>query len=254
MADKGLAGDASNAVCAGHWLAAWARGGAMLGTMSSRQAGYERKWRTAGIAVAYLKAREHVEAADRAVIEQWLDRLADAVEADYGRPKSRNNHYYWAGFAAAAVGTATGSARHLGYASEAFNDGLSAIAADGTLPGEMARKVRALHYNAYALAPLVLMAELAALRGEDWYARHGGAIHRLAAAVRGGVHDPAGFARKAGVPTVEAPTGGVFAWRAFYAARFPARWPDPLEGTLNYPWYGGDCGLAAEVWIKRQGK
>jgi hypothetical protein len=43
MEDKALAGDAASAACAGRWLVVWAKGGAMLGHMSSQQAVIERK-------------------------------------------------------------------------------------------------------------------------------------------------------------------------------------------------------------------
>ena len=208
MTDLALAGDAEAAACAGRWMAIWAKGGAMLGAMSSRQAEVERKWRTAGLAVGYLKVRATIDPADRAAIDAWMDELADRVVADQGWPAKRNNHVYWAGFAAGAVGTATGTARHLEYARRAYDAGLSDIRPDGTLPMELARRQKALDYTNYALAPLVMLAELASLRGEDWYAHDDSAIHRLAARVLSGLRDPKAFARLAGEPSVEAPRGG----------------------------------------------
>lgn len=251
LSDAGLAGDASASRCAGQWMAAWARGGAMLGTMSSRQAGYERKWRTAGIAMAYLKAKPGIEPADRAVIEPWLQQLADHVISDYGRPKDPNNHYYWAGFAAGAVGSATQSPRLLAYASQAYESGLAAIQPDGTLPRELQRKARALDYHNYALAPLMMLAELAALRGEDWYGRSSGAIHRLAARTLAGIADPKAFAALAGESVVDVPHGGVTGWQAFYRARFPARAAGASGGPFYYSWLGGDLSLMARTWVHR---
>jgi poly(beta-D-mannuronate) lyase len=251
-ADLGLAGDHEAGRCAVAWMAAWAQGGAMLGTMSSRQAGYERKWRTAGVGVAYLKVRSKASPAEASAIAGWLDRLATAVEADQSLQREPNNHYYWAGFAAAAVGTATGSARHLRYAGAAFDRGVADVQPDGTLPREMARRGRALLYHNYALGPLVLTAELAALRGEDWYGRGGGTLHRLAARTLAGIADPAAFARLAGVPEVEVPKGGVLGWLAFYARRFPEKvGPGAPAGPFSYSWYGGDMTAAARAWVRR---
>ncbi len=164
MADRGLAGDSASAVCAGHWLSAWAKGGAMLGHMSSRQAEVERKWRTAGMAVGYLKIRKSVEAGDRAAIDPWMDELADRVVADQGWPRKRNNHVYWAGFAAGAVGTATGAARHLAFSRRVFDAAMTDIRPDGTLAMELERRQKSLDYTNFALAPLIMAAELAALR------------------------------------------------------------------------------------------
>jgi poly(beta-D-mannuronate) lyase len=251
MADQGLAGDKASAVCAGHWLAVWAKGGAMLGNMSSRQAEVERKYRTAGMAVGYLKIRASVDPADRAAIDAWMDDLADHVVADQGWPAKRNNHVYWAGFAAGAVGTATGAARHLAYSRRAFDAGMTDIRPDGTLPMELARRQKALEYTNYALAPLIMAAELAALRGEDWYGHEDGAIHRLVARVLAGLRDPRSFAALAGEPSVDVPRGGLLGWLAFYRLRFPDRVDGAPAGPFHYPWLGGDLTLTAKVWLKR---
>jgi poly(beta-D-mannuronate) lyase len=250
MADKGLAGDTESAVCAGHWLAIWAKGGAMLGHMSSQQAAIDRKWRTAGLAVGYLKIRKSIDPSERAAIDAWMNDLADRVIADQGWPAKRNNQVYWAGFAAGAVGTATGATRHLDYSRQAYDAGMTDILPDGTLPMELARRQMALDYTNYALAPLVLTAELAALRGEDWYGHENGAIHRLAARVLAGLRDPKGFAALAGEPSVDVPRGGLLGWLAFYRLRFPDRVDGAPSGPFHYPWLGGDLTLTAKVWVK----
>ncbi len=251
MADKGLAGDTASALCAGHWLAAWAKGGAILGHMSSRQAEVERKYRTAGMALSYLKIRRVLEAPDREAIDAWMDDLADHVVADQGWPARRNNHVYWAGLAAGAVGTATGAARHLAFSRRAYDAGMSDIRPDGTLPMELERRQKALDYTNFALAPLVMAAELAALRGEDWYARDDGAIHRLAARVLSGLRDPKAFAVLANESTVEVPRGGLLGWLAFYRLRFPDRVDGAPAGPFHYPFLGGDLTATAKAWVKR---
>lgn len=250
MADKGMAGDRDSAVCATRWLAIWARGGAMMGHMSSRQAEVERKWRTAGMAVGYLKVRAAADLADRASIDAWFDTLADRVAADQGWPEKRNNHVYWAGYAAGAVGTATGTARHIAFSKRAYLAGLSDIRPDGTLPMELARRQKALEYHAYALAPLVMAAELAALRGEDWYALDNGAIHRLAARVLSGLRDPKAFAALAHEPSVNVPKGGLLGWLAFYRLRFPERVDGGPAGPFRYPWLGGNVTATANAWVR----
>lgn len=251
MEDQGLAGDNASAACAGRWLAAWAKGGAMLGHMSSRQAEVERKWRTAGMAVGYLKIRKTLDQADRSAIDAWMDDLADHVVADQGWPAKRNNHVYWAGFAAGAVGTATGAARHIAYSRRAFDAGMMDIRPDGTLPMELARRQKSLDYTNFALAPLIMAAELAALRGEDWYELEDGAIHRLVARVLAGLRDPKGFAALANEPMVDLPRGGVLGWLAFYRLRFPDRVDGAPAGPFNYHWLGGDLTLTAKAWVKR---
>jgi poly(beta-D-mannuronate) lyase len=251
MEDEGLAGDTASAVCAGHWLAAWARGGAMLGHMSSRQAQVERKYRTAGMAVGYLKIHKMVDPADRAAIEPWFDDLADHVIADQTWPGKRNNQYYWAGFAAGAVGTITGTARHIAFSRTVYDAGLSDIQPNGTLPTELLHGEKSLEYTNLALAPLIMAAELAAQRGEDWYTHDDGAIHRLAARVIAGLRDPKAFAELAGEPSVEVPKGGLLGWLAFYRVRFPDRVDGaPTASSYRYNWLGGDVSALARAWLK----
>lgn len=248
--DQALAGDAAAAQCAVTLLVAEAQGGGMLGDMSSRQAGYERKWRTAGIALAYLKVKSAALPQARTAIEPWLLTLARDVEEDYGTPKAPNNHYYWAGLVAGAVGTATGDSAQLAYARRAYLSGLDQIQLDGTLPLELRRKAKALDYHNYALAPLIMNAELAASRGEDWYGLNGGAIHRLVARTLAGIADPDAFARLAGEPSVESPKGGILGWLAFYRARFPGRAKGGPEGPFRYNWLGGNLTLMAAKGLK----
>jgi poly(beta-D-mannuronate) lyase len=250
MEDRALEGDTVSAACAGRWLVVWAKGGAMLGHMSSQQAMVERKYRTAGMGVGYLKIRASLDPGDRAVIDAWMNDLADVVIADQGWPARRNNHVYWAGFAAGAVGTATGLPRLLDYSRRAFDAGMTDIRPDGTLPMELARRQKALDYTNYALAPLIMAAELAALRGEDWYGHENGAIHRLAARVLAGLRDPKSFAALAGEPSVDVPRGGLLGWLAFYRLRFPDRVEGAPSGPFRYPWLGGDLTLTANAWVK----
>jgi poly(beta-D-mannuronate) lyase len=251
MEDKALAGDAASAACAGRWLVVWAKGGAMLGHMSSQQAVIERKWRTAGMAVGYLKIRASLAPADRAAIDTWMNDLGDQVVADQGWPAKRNNQVYWAGFAAGAVGTATGAARLIEYSRRAYDAGMTDIQPDGTLPMELARRQQALDYTNYALAPLVMTAELAELRGEDWYGHENGAIHRLAARVLAGLRDPKSFAALAHETTVDVPRGGLLGWLAFYRPRFPDKVDGAPSGPFRYNWLGGDLTLTAKAWVKK---
>ena len=250
MEDKALAGDAASAACAGSWLVVWAKGGAMLGHMSSQQAVIERKLRTAGMAVGYLKIRASLNATDRGTIDAWMNALGDQVVADQGWPAKRNNHVYWAGFAAGAVGTATGADRLLAYSRRAYDAGMTDIQPDGTLPMELQRRGKALDYTNYALAPLIMSAELAERRGEDWYGRGDGAIHRLVARVLSGLRDPKGFAALAHEPAVDVPHGGVLGWLAFYRLRFPDKVDGAPPGPFHYNWLGGDLTLTAKAWVK----
>lgn len=237
--------------CALSWLTAWAKGGAYLGAMQTRQAEYQRKWDLAGLAIAYLKLKPFAAAEDRAAIEPWLKEFADKARAFFDdRERARNNHWYWLGLAAAAVGMAAESPRHWDMAREIFRDAARDIGTDGVLQKEMARRSRALHYHAFALTPLVVMAELAAVRGEDWYAIEGGAVHRLAKLTLGGLVDPTDFDARAGVAQ-ERPVNGRAGWLQLYRTRFPERVPAGVEIADGHRWIGGSAAVLAGVLGRR---
>lgn len=233
--------DSTAAQCALAWLDAWARGGALLGDMRSKQAEYERKWDTGGFAIAYLKVRGAASQQQRVAIEPWLKSLAAASRRFFDDPgHKRNNHWYWLGLGLGAVGSATGDDELWSAAHAIYRDALADVAADGTLPLELARGTRALHYNAFALMPLVTLAELAAVRGEDWWGERGGALHRLVALTLAGLDDPATFDRRAGL-LQERPVNAHAGWIALYAARFPDRVPARLPASKpSHRWLGGD--------------
>lgn len=218
-------GDPQPAACALQWLMAWARDGAMLGQMirvNNNQSYYTRQWMLDALALAYLKVREQADAAQAAVIEPWLEQLALANLAYWENPQHRrNNLYYWGGLGVLATGLATGNAALWRAGQEIYQHGVGDIETDGRLSFEMTRGRRALHYHGYALAPLVLMAELARLHGEDWYGENHHAIDRLARRVAQGWSDASWFAEEAGVPQELGAIGGHSGWVEFYRLRTP---------------------------------
>lgn len=230
--------------CALTWLQTWAGEGAWLGTMSTKQAEYQRKWDLAGVALAYLKLRPFARPEQRQVIEPWLQRFADVARAFFDdAERKRNNHWYWLGLGEAAVGLATDSQRHFDVARGIMQDALSDIAADGSLPEELARGQRALHYHVFALVPLVMMAELAAARGEDWYALRGGALHRLVALTAAGLNQPDIFDALAHVPQ-ERPPNARAGWLQLYRQRFPERPLPALPQVADgHRWLGGNVAM-----------
>ena len=187
------------------------------------------------------------------MIEPWLDRVAAEVAKDYaGRKRNYNNHYYWVGFALGASASATGHRAHWALAAETYREAMRHIEPDGSLPKETARAGMALHYHAFSLQPLLMLAELAARRGEDWYPLERGAIHRLAAFVHEGFANPAKAARLAGAE--QKPLGRFqMGWMPFYERRFPGRLPlAPILGSSDI-WFemtGGNMSALARIWVR----
>ena len=92
-----------------------------------------------------------------------------------------------------------------------------------TVPLEMKRGSRALHYHLYALAPLVLLAEFGEANGIDLYARNKGALHRLVNVSVKGIGDPSLFEKATGVKQEvwAHPSGDQIGWAPPYVRRFP---------------------------------
>ncbi|CAG4887956.1 mannuronate-specific alginate lyase [Paraburkholderia saeva] len=257
MSDRYLAKhDVSAGQCTIEWLSSWARDGAMLGEMihiNNDQSDYLRQWVAGGAGIAYLKTRELATAGQRAEIDAWLEKLATANMAYWDNPKkTRNNHYYWTGVGVMAAAVATGDPALLDTARGVYEKGINDIEDDGSLPMEMKRGKRALHYHNYALAPLVLMAEMARLKGEDWYAYKDHRINRLAELVASGYRDDSWFAAQSGVKQEKWKPDGEAGWVEFYRLR--AVHPELFEplhdaGPFREPRMGGNLTLMAQVGI-----
>ena len=240
------------AKCALSWIRGWAEGGAYLGVMDSKQAQAQRKWDLAGTALAYVKLKRFATRQDRAVIEPWLIKVADAARAHFDDASiKRNNHWYWMGLAAAAVGLAAESDKHWQMAKGISSDAAKDIAADGTLPLELERKGRALYYHVFAVEPLVVMAELAAARGEDWYALNDGALQRLIAKTAEGLADPKVFDKLAGVAQ-QVPIKTGYGWAHLYRDRFPDRVNTKIEQPPAHRWLGGDVDVLLRVMGRKE--
>ncbi len=251
-ASRVLAGQKQWATCLEAGLVQWAEAGALLGRLNEVQAHFERVWMLSGLAMAYLIAREDITPARRSVIEGWLDRVGTETAKDLpARRKSGNNHLYWLGFALGASASATGNARLWAMATEIFRESVAHIEADGSLPKEMARAGMASHYHAFSVIPLVMLAELAARRGEDWYPQGQGGLHRLARLVVTTGLEPQALAKRAGAQQKPVPRNN-FGWLAFYDRRFPGRVKADKLLVGEDIWLsfsGGNMSLLARRWI-----
>ncbi len=238
------------ATAAVHGMARWADSGAMLGRVN-RQGYYHLTWALGAFALDYLKIREDrsLDPAEKVRVERWLRRLAAEVMAYFDMAPNAgdrlNNHGYWAAMAVAAAGVATNDKTLFDWGIGHYSLFLRTVSRDGSLPLELERRSRALHYHLFALAPLVMLAELAQANGIDLYAAGDRALERLAGRCLDGLAAPAAFAKVAGAPQVPMDSSDL-AWIEPYHARFPAadvsRWL--RLRPLVSPLLGGDLTLA----------
>lgn len=245
--------DVESARCALTWLDAWASQDALLGRIS-QQGTYVRTWALSAIAASYMKIldAEGLDTMQRQHVEGWIRRLAAEVTAYHNSrtgTDTRNNHAYWAGQAVVLAGVAVNDRSLFAWGITRYRLGVSQIAADGTLPLEIARKSKARHYHNFALMPLVLIAEVGARNGIDLYSESGGALRRLAETITAGLESPALFERLTGVRQewMGSLDGGSLAWAEPYYARFhdPRLVPWLAQfRPIRQRWYGGDATLA----------
>lgn len=255
LATAAQSGDRNAGDCAGDWLANWASRRAMTATVEGGQPQFVRRWATAAIAMNMIRAQPFVTTTERRQIEPWLRRLADQVEIYPSLSASRrNNHFYWSGFAVGAVGLAIEDPALIARARTAYQHSVQDIRPDGHLPREAARGVKAWQYHDFSAFALVMLAEIGAQRGENWYAMQGGALHRLVRFVLQGLHDPARVERVSGVAPSLKLNRNRLAWYPLYARRFPDRvrgFEELAQRRYWSPLAGGDMSLLATKWIRR---
>jgi len=223
----------ADAACALRWLDSWAGQRAMQGKMSSEQAYFVRKWTLGGLALSYARVQPAATPAQRQAIEAWFTTLADATltHADTRKGK-RNNHYYWEGLAVTAVGGVTHNQRLLDWGRGVFDNAMAQVAPDGALPAEMARGAKALHYHAFAAAPLTMMASILDLQSPT--------LDRLVQFTLAAAHDPSGLQKTTGFqqePADDLPFAAIYARHTAQPQLAPAtvKWQARLGGDVALP-------------------
>lgn len=237
--------------CAVSQMDAAAKDAVFTGKMSSNQAYYVQGWVIGAIAIAYLKVRDSglIEPDQQHEILPWIVAVAhqtmDYYDARRQKGDGENNHLYWAGVEVAAAGIAANDRKLFDWGIDTYHVGVDQIQPDGTLPLEMRRGQRALHYHLYALSPLVYLAEFGEDNGLDLYAERNYALKKLATLSAHGLVDNSFFDKAAGI-TQDLPNGPPAAEQISWAKIYVSRFPDPeiskLLGeasSLSYMYLGG---------------
>jgi len=168
-------GAPAHARCLMALLAQWAERRALFAfdyEGNHGQAWYAIQWTVATASLAYSIVRSEPSLSDqeRHIVEAWLAAVVTKQIAYPGNPVSCcNNHLYWRGLEAAIAGVVTGNDRLFRYGIAAYTEAMRSMNPDGSLPHEMGRGSRALHYQNFAVLPLVFIAEIAARQGYDLY-------------------------------------------------------------------------------------
>lgn len=222
--------DQASAYCAGQNLYTWAAADA-LAKAKSEVANFNTATFLAAVSSAYGQIQESrtIAPEQRQVIEAWLLRLSDSTREFY-QPKREsksllpNNIQYWAALAVANTAVVLQREEDFDWAVEGLRRGVCSANADGSLPREIERKGRALHYHLFALQPLTALAELAEVNGRGGYEFCQGALHRIIDFTLKAVDNPGLIEAEAGESQIQIPPlkpgEGDYAWLEIYASRF----------------------------------
>ena len=227
------AGDAKEAACVVDDLLGWAQAGALLqyNAQDDMVVWFQTAWTVASLSlsVSVIRGEPTLDAAKRDAVIAWLNKAAKKVVSEHRSGKSgtsENNHFFWRGLAATAAGVISADDGLFNYGLSTYKTALDEMDAQGAFPLEMQRHELALHYQAFAIEPLVMIAELAARQGLGLYGfRENGrglddAVRFLAKAIV----DPAVVKRYTPeeqklAPDLQ-PGSQVLAWIEFWNARF----------------------------------
>jgi poly(beta-D-mannuronate) lyase len=267
MADQSMLSNPARpeiADCVVRHLAAWARAEALTKNIEKNheigrhQAIMLQAWSLAGFTLAYMKLGGRAPSEDTRAILQWFKVLSDSAVHEFTDQRSRwrqkrtHNHGLWAGLAVAGAGIILNDKSKLDFGVTILREGLAAVAANGSLPEEMARGERAMLYQHFATMGIMGLVAIADANGVKLTAAEQQALARLA---RFSIE-----ARNAGAegvtPTARLPKHvdkSALSWAEIAICHFARRDPglaDQIDGyvrafrPLSHVYYGGNATAA----------
>jgi hypothetical protein len=153
------------AQCAQQQIDAWAQAGALLDydPKESSQAWYQVEWTLSSVAVSE-SVLVNEGSLDQTQVKRdiaWMNKAAHRTMDFDIAGKHTNNHHYWRGLAAVAVGVVSSDNSLFKWGVGVYKQGIDELDQHGAFPQEMARHERAIHYQSFALQPLIPIAEFA---------------------------------------------------------------------------------------------
>ncbi len=158
-------GSHAEADCAQQQIDTWAQAATLLDydPKESSQAWFQVEWTLSSVAIAE-SVLVNDPALNQPILQRdiaWMNKVAHRT-VDFDKASNqRNNHHYWRGLAATAVGVVSSDDDLFTFGLNTFREAVNEIDANGAFPQEMARHERAIHYQEFALQPLIPIAEFA---------------------------------------------------------------------------------------------
>lgn len=247
-------GDEAEAKCALDQLDQWAQAKALLNYDRERssQAWYQVEWTLscAGITTSVLAQDTTLNAAEFHRITAWLDKAAQK-DISFEKPTdTQNNHHYWRALAATSIGVAAGDNSLFRFGVDTYKSAIHEIDANGAFPKEMARHEYALHYQAFALDPLIFIAAFAQRQGLDLYAysAHGRSLRDAVMFLGRALGDPSLIKTYTPEEQIQDSGPGTFDGIDLFAGQFgKANLPPALQQALTQPTYSAFLAGSATV-------
>ena len=171
-------GDAKAAECVVDALDGWAKARTLTGYIAhdNKQLWYHAEWTIASLALSVSVVRQEPTLDQEKLkrVTNWLNNAVRKLMAEEDLLEkvnsSHNNHHYWRGLACAAVGVISKDDQLFQRGLGIYGEARELLNGEGAFPREMERHELAIHYQAFALEPLVMIAQLAWRQGYNIYA------------------------------------------------------------------------------------
>lgn len=236
--------DHAEAACAQAQIDQWAQANALLNydAQANSQSWYQVEWTLSAIAISesVLLNDPSLDATMTARDVAWMNKVAHHLIGFPKTAKEKNNHHYWKGLATIATGVVSADEDLFGFGVQAYFDGVNEIDQRGALPLEMARHELAIHYQAFAVEPLIEIAEFAERQHvplSSYRSPSGKTIADAIDFLGAAVADPSIVKAYTSETQESSPTGPeFFASIEFYKHRFPNRpLPAAIQEGLTQP-------------------
>ena len=222
-------GNEAEAKCAQDQIDKWAQANMLMDydAVENAQSWYQVEWTLSSIAISesVLLNDGKLDKAETKRDVAWMNKVAHRMIGFPVEATHHNNHHYWRGLAAIATGVISSDRELFDFGAQAYKDGVNEIDERGAFPKEMARSERSIHYQSFALQPLIPIAEFAERQHVALYSYASPTGRTIADAIDflgKAVADPSIV--KAYTPDeqmVDSDAKDFFAAVEFYAHRFP---------------------------------
>ena len=189
-------GNEAEAQCALAQLDAWAQTKALTNydPKAYSQSWYQAEWSlaSAGVTASVLKQDTTLDAAQQERVAKWLRKAAEQLISYEKQGELGNNHHYWRALAATSIGVLSNDNELFRFGVNTFKQAVGQEDDNGAFPLEMARHENAIHYQAFALQPLIMIAEYAERQNVDLYgySEHGRTIRNAVTFLGQAIADP----------------------------------------------------------------